>query len=217
VVVGKISRQSALIYGILLGLIGLAFIAIWTNFLTVLLGIAGWLAYVVLYTRAKRHTTWSTVLGSISGAIPPVVGYAAASGRLDLAAFLLFLILVIWQMPHFYAIGIYRYDDYKAAGIPIVPVREGISRTKRTMFLYIFAFAIVAPLLAVYGYVGATYFIISLACGIAWLGFSIAGFWVKNDAAWARKMFYLSILVMTILFFTIAINSLISVFYAGTR
>lgn len=221
-VVGRISRRAALIYGVILGAAGFAALALWTNFLAVAVGAIGFVAYVFLYSMwAKRSTVWSTPIGSIAGAMPPVVGYAAAAGRLDLAAALLFVILVLWQMPHFYSIGIYRIDDYAAAGIPILPAKKGIRTTKLAMLFFIIAFIVVAPLLAVFRYTGPVYFWIALIFGLAWLGLCIKGFHddlpnsardvamqLAVDKRWARKMFFLSLVVMMGLFITVAIGAL---------
>lgn len=216
-VTGEISKRAAIIYGAILGVIGIVVLAVGTNTLTTAIAIFGWFAYVVLYTFTKRITIWSTAIGSISGAVPPVIGYCAATGRLDVAAILLFVILIFWQIPHFYAIGIYRLADYKNADIPILPVQKGIAKTKEAILLYVIAFAVVAPLLARFARLGAVYFIISLLLGLTWLALCIQGYWARDEKRWARQMFFLSLIVMTTLFMTIAISSLISVFYAGFR
>jgi protoheme IX farnesyltransferase len=162
----------------------------------------------------KRRSAWGTVIGSIAGATPPVVGYCAASNRLDGGAIILFSILVLWQIPHFYAIAIYRFNDYVAANIPVLPVTRGIRATKITMFLTVIAFAFVAPLLTVFGYAGYPYLTIALVLSFAWLALCIQGLIFVNggaaaDARWARNMFFLSLIVMVALFATIAIGGLV--------
>lgn len=157
----------------------------------------------------KRRSVWGTLIGAISGATPPLVGYCAANNRFDAGAIILFFILVLWQMPHFYAIAMYRFSDYLAAGIPVLPVKKGIRATKITMLLFIIAFILVAPLLTIFGYAGNIYFVIALILGLAWLALCIRGFAISGatlDAQWARKMFFLSLIVLIALFITIAVG-----------
>src|SRR5208282_3822889 len=111
-----------------------------TNPLAVSVAFAAFFIYVVLYGFWKRRKTVATLVGSIAGAIPPVVGYVAVSNRLDVGAWILFSILVLWQMPHFFAIAMYRLEDYKAASVAVLPAVKGIYATKVQMLLYILAF-----------------------------------------------------------------------------
>src|SRR5580698_10529009 len=99
--------------------------------------------------------------------------YCAVSGRFDLAALVLFLILVIWQMPHFYAIAFYRADEYAAAGIPVVPLRKGIRRTKIEMLVYVVVFVVAVWALRVLGYVGWVYFGVMTVVGVGWIGLAM--------------------------------------------
>jgi protoheme IX farnesyltransferase len=193
---GKISVPVALTYGTVLGIAGFAVLALWTNPLTVLIGVAGLAAYVVLYGAAKRTTIHSTLIGSISGAIPPVAGYTALSGRLDGAAWILFVILTAWQMPHFYAIGMYRLQDYKNAGLPILPVVKGMRATKIQIVAYAAAFVIACALLTVFGYTGITYLVVTVGLGLWWFMKGMQGFKQGiDDVKWARKMFFYSLII----------------------
>jgi heme o synthase len=158
----------------------------------------------------KRRSPFGTFIGAISGATPPVVGYCAVSDRFDLGAVLLFAILVLWQMPHFFAIGIRRSDEYAAAGIPILPVKASTQTTKLSMLLYIITFAIAAPLLTIFGYTGLAYLVITIFLSLVWLGLAIKGFWItghENDVRWARKMFFTSLIVLTVIFITITFSN----------
>lgn len=207
----RISGRSALVYGTTLGLIGFFLLALFTNLLAVAAAATGFFFYVLMYSLwSKRRTVHSTLIGSIAGATPPVVGYVAASGRFDLAAALLFLILVVWQMPHFYAIGIRRFGEYAAAGIPILPVKQGIPATKKRMLVYIIIFALIAPLLTVFGYTGFAYLAIAVALCVAWFVLCLSGFrsvGPGTDAFWARRMFLFSLVVMVTLFAAIALGA----------
>jgi protoheme IX farnesyltransferase len=145
---GLLSSKVALLYGAFLGVLGFLVLFFAVNILTVLIAAIGWLFYVVVYSLfLKRKSTWGTTLGAISGAVPPVAGYCAVSGRFDLAAALLFLILFFWQMPHFYAIAIYRLKDFKAANIPVLPAVRSMLYTKIEMIFYVVAYFITTLLL----------------------------------------------------------------------
>lgn len=203
---GIISGQKALIFATILGLIGGVILAEFTNFLTVFVALFGFFVYLVLYAFLKYRSFYGTLIGSIAGAVPPVVGYTAVSNQLDLAAFLLFMILVLWQMPHFFSIAIYRLDDYRAASIPVLPVQKGMYITKIHMVFYIIAFTLTTLLLTVTGYTGKIYFVVALLLGLAWLGLSLKGFSAENDGRWARKMFSLSLVVIMLLCATLSVD-----------
>jgi len=205
----SISVRSAIIYAVILGLIGSTVLALYTNLLTLGLALFGFFAYVVMYGIGKRRSVHGTVVGSISGALPPVVGYTAVTGRLDAGALILFLILVLWQMPHFYAIAIYRLDDYAAANIPVLPLAHGLRATKIQILVYIVAFILAAWSLSLFGYAGITYLVVSLALGAAWLALGLRGFNNANDNDWARKMFRFSLVVITGLCVMVSLNSLL--------
>jgi protoheme IX farnesyltransferase len=195
-VTGKISSQKALLFATFLGVMGTFILGFYTNFLATAVALTGFFVYLVLYAFWKYRSFYGTLVGSIAGALPPVVGYCAVSNQLDMGALLLFLILVLWQMPHFFAIAIYQYDDYAAASIPVLPVVKGNYITKLHMLFYIIAFLIVTFMLTFTGYTGNLYLVIAASLGFIWLGLCINGFRVKNDKLWARKMFAVSIVVI---------------------
>lgn len=200
-VVGSVSGKSALVFGSLLTLSGALLIYFTTNLLTTIIALIGLVFYVVVYSLfLKRLSTYGTIIGGIAGAIPPVVGYCAVTNRFDMGAMLLFLILFAWQIPHFYAISIYRLEDFKTANIPILPVKKSIYYTKVSMVLYIIVFSIAAVMPILFGYAGVVYFVIATCLSLIWLGLGIHGLMIKhNERVWARKMFLWSIIVITIL------------------
>lgn len=204
---GTISLQNAIIFATLLGIAGVAILATFTNLLTVFVAFTGFFVYLVLYAIWKYRSFYGTLIGSVAGAVPPVVGYCAVSNRFDGAALLLFLILLLWQMPHFFAIAIYRLKEYTAASIPVLPVQKGIYATKIQMLLYIIAFTISATMLTFAGYTGIAYSIIAVLLGVSWLGLCFIGFNNCNDTLWARKMFVYSLVVIMSLCVTIALDS----------
>lgn len=198
-VIGLISTQRAVLFAIFLGLSGTLFLALFTNLLTVAIALIGFFVYVVLYSLSKYRSIHGTLVGSIAGAIPPVVGYCAVSNRLDAGALILFTMIVLWQMPHFFAIAIYRLEDYAAASIPVLPAEKGMRTTKIHMMLYIVAFMAASFMLTVFGYTGYAYFIVTAVLGLIWFGLCVQGFSCDDDKPWARKMFIFSLVtIMTL-------------------
>jgi protoheme IX farnesyltransferase len=200
---GAISPKGALVFAAVLGIAGSAVLAVATNLLTLCVALFGFLVYVLLYSFSKYHSIHGTLIGSIAGAVPPVVGYCAVSNSLDAAAWILFGIIVAWQMPHFFAIAIYRLKDYEKAGIPVLPLKKGMFRTKIEMIFYVIGFTTASSLLTVCGYTGKGYLLIALALGIVWLALAVQGLKRSNEIRWARQMFIFSLVVVTIQFLTI--------------
>jgi protoheme IX farnesyltransferase len=194
---GGISHRNALIYATVLGIVGFWLLYAFTNPLTTVIGAIGLFTYVILYTYSKRLTVYGTLIGAVAGAVPPVVGYCAVTNHLDSAAWVLFFILVIWQMPHFYAIAIFRSEDYAAAKLPVLPVKSGIRTTKIHMLIYIIAFLIVSGLLTVLGYTGYIYLGVMVYLSLSWLRLAVQGFTTKNDVVWARSLFKYSLITLT--------------------
>ena len=202
-VTGAISGKQAIMFAVLLGLLGILVLFLYTNLLTVLVAAIGFFVYVVLYSFWKCHTIYGTAIGSIAGAVPPVVGYCAVSNRFDLGALILFGMMVLWQMPHFFAIAMYRFNDYVAAGIPVLPAKKGFLRTKIHMLLYILAFIFVAALLTFFDYTGNVYLAVTLIFGFAWLALCLKGFTTNNDKRWGWEMFRLSLVLISTMCFVI--------------
>lgn len=205
---GRLKPGVVLWYAIILGVVGLTILFSFSGMLAGLFGIVGMLVYVVIYTLwLKRSSTWSTSVGAISGAVPPLVGYVAVTGKVDMGAVLLFALLFLWQPPHFWALGIRRVEEYRAAGYPLLPVVKGIKRTKIQMIPYLIALIPVPILMYVYGYAGIYYMIISLVLSIVWLYLSLQGFKAKNDEVWAKKVFLFSINYLTLSLIVLIINT----------
>ena len=203
-VTGKITGPQALSYAAVLGLLGGLVLIRYTNWLTFAIGAAAFVDYVVLYGVAKRRSVHGTIVGSIAGAAPIVAGYTAVTGRLDAAAVILFIILVVWQMPHFYAIAIYRLKDYRAAGLPVLPAAHGIRATKLQIIIYIVAFIAATEALTLYSYTGYIYAVGMAVIGLVWLGKGVAGFSARDDTKWARRVFFFSL--VTLLGFSVLVS-----------
>jgi protoheme IX farnesyltransferase len=206
-VTGSISGRNALVYGVLLGIFGFWTLILWTNTITVVLGIIAIIAYVFLYGYAKRHSVLSTLVGSISGALPPAAGYTAVAGHFDTGALLVFLTMTFWQMPHFYAIAIYRMKEYAAAGVPLLSVKKGVPITKVNIILFTIAYLLTAPLLTLFGYTSYFYLVVMVVTGLVWLGKGLKGFKAADSDKWAKGMFFFSLLVLLVWAATIAIDA----------
>lgn len=206
-VTGEISVRNACMYAVGLGGLGFAILLLWVNALTALVGLVGLFSYVVLYGVGKRKTTHGTLIGTIAGSTPPVAGYTAVTGRLDIGAGLLFLILVCWQMPHFYAIALFRLKDYKAAGLPVLPAVKGVRATKLQILLYIIAFIFVACLLALFEYTTQVYAAIMAIVGLIWVYYWFVNVTSPDYEKWAKKLFFVSLFVLLIWSATISVSS----------
>jgi len=200
---GLISGRNALFFAILLGLIGTLTLLLYTNLLTTLVAGLGFFVYVVLYSLWKCRTIYGTAIGSIAGGVPPVVGYCAVSNHFDAGAVILFMIMVLWQMPHFFSIAMYRFDDYVAASIPVLPVIKGAYITKLHMVLYIIGFLAATTMLTVFHYVGYVYLMVAMILGCIWLWLCMRGFKRGDDQIWARQMFRFSLVTIVGLCVTI--------------
>jgi protoheme IX farnesyltransferase len=197
---GRVTTGATLWFATALGLAGFALLALGTNALTVGLATFGFVVYVIVYSLwMKRHSEYGTLVGSLSGAVPPVVGYCAVSGTFDTGAMTLLTIFCLWQMPHSYAIAIFRLEDYRAASIPVLPVVRGIHRAKHHILGYILAFIPATLALSIAGYAGPGYFIVALGMGVYWLYLAFKGYGAKDEERWAKSVFGFSILTITAL------------------
>ncbi len=206
-ITGEISSKCALVFGTILGLLGFGVLVSGLNSLVLLIGLIGYIVYVGLYAVSKRHTSFSTIIGSVSGSMALVAGYCAVAGRFDRGAWLLLLIMTFWQMPHFYSIAIYSLKDYKAAKLPVRSITSGINATKRSIIGYIIAFIVATVLLYAYGFTSKTYLVVMSASGLFWLWKGISGYHTKDSDKWAHQMFGYSLLSLLIFSLLISVNS----------
>jgi protoheme IX farnesyltransferase len=205
-VTGFISGRNALIYATILGIIGFTLLITLTNILTVVIGLIGFVFYVVIYGLGKRKSVHGTIIGTIPGAAPIVAGYCAVTGRIDLGAAILFFIMVFWQMPHFYGIALARLEDYTAAGIPLLPVKRGAEVTKRQMLFYIVGFIISTSALSIFGYTGYVFAIAMAGMGIYWLLRGVKEYHQYPDEKWGRKMFLRSLVALLLFSFLLSLS-----------
>ncbi|WP_225639495.1 heme o synthase [Candidatus Profftia sp. (ex Adelges kitamiensis)] len=204
-----INPKVILFYVNILGLTGIAILYLTTNILTTLLAIIGFIIYVGIYSLyMKRNSIYSTLIGSLSGAVPPIIGYCAINKSFDTGAFILLAIFSLWQIPHSYAIAIFRLEDYQSAHIPVLPVVKGVTVTKKHINMYILAFIVATMLLTFNGYVGYTYLIVTTTAGLWWLSIAFSGYNNKtvDNQIWARKLFLFSIIMIICVSIMISID-----------
>lgn len=207
-ITGEVSPRGALIFGILIGLLGILVLALFTNWLVVVIGIIGFIDYVWLYgALTKRRSIHGTLVGSVSGAIPILAGYVAVSNQIDIGAVLVFAVLFFWQMPEFYSIAIYRRKEYKAAGVPVISVVKGVEHTKQMIFVYTALFVMSTILLTTANVTGITYFVTMAVLGMYWLWMAVKGLKAEDSDAWARRMFHFSLIILLVFCFMISVDS----------
>jgi protoheme IX farnesyltransferase len=197
---GLVSLKLALIFASVLGVAGVGLLYTKANPLAALFAVIGFVIYVGFYSLyLKRKSVHGTLVGSLSGAMPPVIGYVAVSNSFDLAALTLLVMFSLWQMPHSYAIAIFRFNDYLAASIPVLPVKRGIVVAKRHILIYTLAFLLATLMLTVGGYAGLSYLAVAAVMGMYWLYMAWSGYKAVDDRVWARKLFVFSIFTITAL------------------
>lgn len=211
-VTGQMTTKATLYLAIAMLVVGVGVLAL-ASPLAALFGFLGVFLYVVPYTMwTKRRTIYNTEVGSFSGAMPPLVGWAAVASDVTHPALLgLFFVMVIWQMPHFYAIAIRKRADYEAASVPMLPVVKGIRRTYYQTNFYLILLILSSFL---FGTLSMGIMLVALILSIAWLVMSIYGYHSNKDQVkWATKMFVFSLIHMTVLFTTVIVYSLVGVIF----
>lgn len=204
---GLIAPKTANMYAGVLGILGFVVLGVSTNLWAVGMALMGFVVYLGLYSLyLKRNSIHGTLIGSLSGAAPPLVGYCAVSNHFDLGALILLLIFSLWQMPHAYAIGIFRLRDYASAEVPVLPVAKGIDVTRKHIIWYILAFMAANLLLTLTGYVGFSYMAVAAILGAYWLYIACAAYRTTDNRAWAKQIFVFSIVIVILLNFMMSID-----------
>jgi protoheme IX farnesyltransferase len=202
----KITISHAFIFGKILLIAGCAILYLFTNLLTMITALLGFIFYVIVYGFSKRKTPFSVEIGSIAGATPPVVGYLAVTDKLDMIALLLFLILVFWQMPHFFAIAIFRKAEYAKTKLPIVSLKRSFTYIRLASILYTMLF--IASLIGLY-FIKATGTLYAIgALVISFMVIRAVFFSPKKEVAWAGKVFKAYMYALILWLVAIYIDSL---------
>lgn len=204
-VTGKIDANKVLLMGITFIVVGLLLL-FYTTMTALIIGILGIIIYVVIYSMwAKRKLVSNTVIGAFSG-VSPLIGWAAIDGNLPFMAWMIFLIMFIWQPPHFYALAMRRTEEYRNANIPMLPVVRGLTATKRSINLWV---AALLPIPFFMKPLGIPFIVIATALNIGWLILGLTGYRLKDDMKWATYMFVYSLNYITIMFVTMIIVTFI--------
>jgi heme o synthase len=209
VATGRVAPERALEFGLALSALSFVVLTSFVNVLAALLAVFGNLFYVVVYTRwLKRTTPQNIVIGGAAGAIPPLVGWAAATGDLTIPALFLFLIVFVWTPPHFWALALLIKRDYEAARVPMLPVVRGERETARQILLYSLLLVGVTVLPFAWHAVGLVYLGSALALGAVFIGLALA-LQRHTDRAHARRLFSYSLLYLALLFVVMAVDPIV--------
>jgi protoheme IX farnesyltransferase len=207
---GRLGVVSSSVFAGLLGLASMVVLGLGTNWLTAGLAAFALLSYVLIYTPLKRRTPLALVIGAVPGAVPPLLGWTAVSNSLDLPGIVLFGIVLVWQMPHFLAISIFRKQDYAAAGIRVVPVVRGETVAKIQAIAWAAVLIPISVALTPLGVTGDIYLVVALFAGLAYLGFAIVGLRREGVAnlRWARQLFALSLVYLPVVTIALVVDLL---------
>ena len=203
---GQVSISAALGFATVLGGTGSMLLYLFVNPLTMWLTIATFVAYALVYTvLLKPRTPQNIVIGGASGAMPPVLGWAAVTNDVSAPALVLFLIIFVWTPPHFWALALYRIEDYRRSGLPMLPVTHGSDFTRLTMLLYTVMLVVVTMLPYLIGMSGIFYLVSAAALGALFIWYAWH-LWRRYSDALARKTFSYSILYLALLFGALLID-----------
>jgi protoheme IX farnesyltransferase len=193
--------DAALKFGVLLAAVSVPLLTFAVGALPGLLASIALVSYVLLYTPMKRQTATALLVGAIPGAIPPLIGWTAATERLDLPGVLLFAVMFLWQVPHFLAITLFRKEEYARAGLVVQPNEPGGEREARANIVrYTVALVAVSLLFVPLGVARLAYLVSALLLGAVFLGYAVAGLRHAAGRRWARNLFLLSLLYLPLLF-----------------
>lgn len=203
---GRLSPRVALWFGVILSVLSVPVLALGTNTLTALLAVLANLLYVLAYTPLKQHSQYALHVGAIPGAIPPLLGWTAGTGRIDAAGIVLFAILFLWQIPHFVAIALFRKVDYARAGIVVTPNVTGELASRHTIIRWIFAVVAASLLVVPLGIAGHGYLIAATIFGAIFFTWGCYGLREGTGKRWAKSLFGISILYLVLLFAALMID-----------
>ncbi|HVH97460.1 MAG TPA: heme o synthase [Enhygromyxa sp.] len=208
VAAGRLGVAASSAFAGLLGVAAMVVLALGTNLLTAGLAAFALLSYVLVYTPLKRVTPLALVIGAVPGAVPPLLGWTAVSNSLDLPGAVLFAILLVWQMPHFLAISVFRKQDYAAAGIRCVPVVRGETVAKVQAIAWAALLIPVSIALTPLGVTGPVYLVAAIVLGAAFLIQALLGLGSQEDVRWARQLFVLSLVYLPALTVALVVDLL---------
>jgi len=190
---GRLMPEVALWFALVCGAFGLSVLVLFVNLVSAGLALAALASYVLAYTPLKRSTGYALHVGAVPGAIPPLIGWASMTGSLEARAWPLFLILLVWQIPHFLAIATFRREEYARAGLVVQPNASGLPATKRSILIYSALLLIVSLSPLCLGMAGLWYGAVATVLGLAFFGFAAFGQGTKAVERWAKQLFLASL------------------------
>ena len=203
---GRMEPSFALTVGVAQAFVSVPILTFAVNPLTGLLGVVALICYVMLYTPLKQRTTLATLVGSVPGAMPALMGWTAVTGAIDVHGLAVFSVLFIWQVPHFHAIALFRHKDYVRAGLKTVPAERGEASTRKRIAVYLVLQVALSLLLYPLGVAGLGYAVVAAIAGIAYLGYGLLGLVADVGPRWARRLFLASIIYLPIVFTAMVID-----------
>lgn len=204
---GRMNPKVALWFGLALAAVSVPLLSLLVNPVTGLLAALALVSYVWIYTPMKQLSPFALLVGSVPGAMPPLMGWTAVTGRVEWPGMVLFGILFLWQLPHFIAISIYREEEYARAGIETVVVKRGVGVAKWHAVLWTAALLPVSLLLVPMGVAGWIYMGLAGALGVGFLVWAVRGFRATDTARWARGFFLYSLAYLTLLFAALLVDA----------
>jgi protoheme IX farnesyltransferase len=202
----RLAPKVALWVGVVLSALAVPILAIGANALTALLAVLANLLYVLAYTPLKQHSAYALHVGAIPGAIPPLLGWTAGTGRIDAAGMVLFGILFMWQIPHFVAIALFRKADYARAGLVVMPNVHGELASRHAIVRWIFAGVATSLLVVPLGIAHRGYLVAATLLGAIFFGWGCYGLREGTGRRWAKSLFGISILYLVLLFAALTID-----------
>jgi heme o synthase len=207
----RMAPAVALGFGVTQAMVAVPMLTFGVNPLTGLLGVLALFAYVMLYTPLKRRTTVATIIGAFPGAAPALMGWTAATGAIDAAGLAVFGVLLIWQVPHFHAIALFRRKDYERAGLKILPVEAGDRATCRAIAGYTIIQVALSISLVPLGVAGGAYLATAIVLGLAYLAYALVGLVPgAGTPRWARNLFIASIVYLPVLYGVLVIDGVLA-------
>ncbi|MCH2037057.1 MAG: heme o synthase [Rickettsiales bacterium] len=211
---GKVSADEALSFGVITALFSVLLMWMATNVMAAMLLAAAILFYVFIYTiYLKRRTAQNIVIGGAAGSFPPMIGWAAVTGTVSFESVILFLIIFVWTPAHFWALALYKSEDYKKANVPMLPVVSGEKTTKINILLYTLLTVVVTFLPIIYGFQGVIYGVVAVILNLFFIKHAINVWFVtdnQRNSGKARKMFFFSILYLFLLYASMPIDKMIN-------
>lgn len=203
---GRMDPRVALGFGLAQAFISVPILTFAINPLTGLLGVIALIGYVGLYTPLKQHTSLATLIGAVPGAMPPLMGWTAATGTIDAGGLAIFGVLFFWQIPHFHAIALFRCKEYARAGFKTVPGEQGYGRARGEIALYLILQLAVSLAVYALGVAGLIYLAVAVVSGVAYTAYGLHGAFTGRGPRWAKRLFLASIVYLPIVFTALVFN-----------